>query len=185
MNLELINAPRSCIMVIDPQERLMNAVCEPEVVIKNIRILLRCASTMKVPVIASTQYRKGLGPIVETIALLLEDSCSFDKMEFNCFLNPVFQGLLKKLPSAVDTLILTGVEAHICVYQTAVAALNNGYRVWVVSDAVSSRVEQNKSGTIALLQANGVFCASTETIVYQMLKRADTAHFREMLKFLK
>ena len=185
MNLELIDAARSCIMVIDPQERLMKAVYEPEAVIRNTGILLRCAVTMKLPVIASTQYREGLGPIVEAIALLLEDSRSFDKMEFNCFLNPVFRGLLQKLPGAVDTLILTGVEAHICVYQTAVAALNNGYRVWVVSDAVSSRAEENKSGALALLQANGVFCAGTETIVYQMLKRADTAHFKAMLKYLK
>lgn len=185
MNLELIDAAGSCILVIDPQERLMKAVHGPETVINNTRILLHCASALKVPVIASTQYRQGLGPIVEAIARLIEDSCTFDKIEFNCFLNPAFRGLLQKLPPAVNTLILTGVEAHICVYQTAVAALNNGYRVWVVSDSVSSRVEQNKFGALSLLQANGIFCAGTETIVYQMLKRADTAHFKAMLKFLK
>ena len=185
MKVDLIDASRSCVMVIDPQERLMQAVQGPETVVRNTGLLLHCAEILKVPVIASTQYKKGLGPIVDGISGLLGSASSFDKMEFNCFFNPAFRDILQKLPSVLDTLIMTGVEAHICVYQTAVAAANSGFRVWVASDAVSSRAEQNKEEALSLLQANGIFCACTETIVYQMLKRADTPEFKAMLKYLK
>ena len=185
MKLELLNASRSCVLVIDPQERLMKAVQAPDMVVRNTSILLNCADVMKMQVIASTQYKKGLGPIVEGISSLLENAWSFDKMEFNCFFNPEFKGYLERLPAAVDTLILTGVEAHICVFQTAVAAMNHGFRVWVAMDAVSSRREENKGAALSLMQASGIFCAGTETIVYQMLKRADTPQFKAMLTHLK
>ncbi len=185
MNLELIDASRSCVMVIDPQERLMKAVKAPDMVARNTCIILHCAEVLRMPVIASTQYKKGLGPIVKDISRLLANSWSFDKMEFNCFFNPQFKAHIEGLSAAVDTLILTGVEAHICVFQTAVAALAEGFRVWVATDAVSSRREENRSEALSLMQANGIFCASTETIVYQILKRADTPEFKAMLNYLK
>ncbi len=185
MNLILTEASRSCIMVIDPQERLMKVVQQPETVVKNTAILLQCAQVLKIPVIASTQYKKGLGPIVEELSSLLTKAFCFDKMEFNCFLNPLFRAILAKLPASVDTLVLTGVEAHICVFQTAVAAMNHGFKVWVASDAVSSRVEQNKTEALSLLQSGGACCAGTETITYQLHKRADTSQFKSMLKYLK
>ncbi len=185
MDLNLIEASRACILVIDPQRRLMKAVVKPEQVIKNTSILLQCAKALNMPVIASTQYEKGLGPIVDDISHLLKGAFSFDKMEFNCFLNPLFGTILEQLSVAVDTLILSGVEAHICIFQTAVAAKDHGYKVWVASDAISSRLERNKLEALSLLQATGICCAGVETIVYQMLKRADTAQFKAMLKYLK
>ncbi len=185
MKLELINAARSCLLVIDPQERLMKAVQEPERVVNNTVLLLHCASVLDLPVIASTQYKKGLGAIVEDISILLKDALAFDKMEFNCFFNQEFVRIVQNLPAAVDTLVLTGVEAHICVFQTAVAALQHGYKVWVASDAVSSRSAQNMERALGLLMANGVACASTETILYQMLRRAGSSEFKQMLKYLK
>ncbi|RUM87499.1 MAG: isochorismatase [Thermodesulfatator sp.] len=185
MKLQSIEASRSCIMVIDPQVRLMKAVAMAETVVKNTCLLLNCARVLRVPVVASTQYKKGLGPIVDEISALLENAWTFDKMEFNCFSNQSFQKILGEIPGCVDTLILTGVEAHICVFQTAVAAMNNRFRVWVATDAISSRVQENQAAAISLMNVNGIFCASTETIVYQLLKRADTPEFKEMLKHLK
>ncbi len=183
--LQLINAKRSCMVVIDPQERLMKAVEKPEKVVKNINLLMKTAEVFDIPVIATTQYKKGLGPIVSEIELSAKRLFQIDKTEFNCFFNKDFISILNNLPPAIDTLILSGVEAHICVFQTAVAAMERNFSTWVASDAVSSRSKKNKKQALTLMTQNTIFCAPTETIVYQVLKKAGTEQFKSLLSHLK
>ncbi len=184
-NLQLLYPRRTCMIVIDPQERLMKAVEKPERVVRNTNLLMKTAEIFDIPVIASTQYKKGLGPIVSEIELPQKRLFFVDKTEFNCFYNQDFLNIVHKLPASVDTLILTGVEAHICVFQTAISSLHAGYNTWVATDAVSAREKRNAKQAIRLMQTSSIWCAPTETIVYQLLKKAGTDQFKAMLNHLK
>ncbi len=182
---QLINAKRSCIVIIDPQERLMKAVYKPERVVKNTNLLMKTAELFDIPVIATTQYKKGLGPIVQEIGLPPKNLFQIDKTEFNCFFNKDFVSVLNRLPTVIDTLILSGVETHICIFQTALAAMGKNFHTWVASDAVSSISKKNSKQALTLMIQNAIFCAPTETIVYQILKMAGTEQFKSFLNYLK
>ena len=138
-HLDILNPGRCCLLVIDPQERLMKAIHKADRVIANTALMIHCAKAMEIPIIATTQYEKGLGPFVPELAELLADVTCVDKIEFNALANYNVKQVLANLPAAVDTLIMVGVETHICVYQTAVCAIQMEYRPWIVADAISSR----------------------------------------------
>ena len=110
---------------------------------KNAQLLIRLAKILSIPLLVTTQYRKGLGDTVPEIASLLENVPAADKMEFGCFGSDQFRSHLKSLPGNRNTVLLCGMESHICVMQTALGALNDGYLVHVASDAVGSRAESN------------------------------------------
>ncbi|NPA94550.1 MAG: isochorismatase family protein [Thermodesulfobacteria bacterium] len=184
-HLGLIEGRRACIVLIDPQERLMAAVHRPERVIKNSNLLAKAAEVYSVPVIATTQYKKGLGPIVDDIKLPETGVHHVDKTEFNCFYNQEFQRVISQLPASMDTLILAGVETHICVFQTAVASVERGFNTWVAIDATSSRNKKNIKLARSLMNTNGIYCAPTETIIYQIIKKAGTPQFKALLEYLK
>lgn len=183
--IELLNAKRACLMVIDPQERLMKSIHEAERVVETTAFLVRCCQILNVPILATTQYKKGIGAIVPQLAELLVAAPSMDKMEFNAASNADVMAVLAELPSCVDTLILAGVEAHICIYQTAIGMMAKGYRVYVANDAVSSRDKHNAKAALKQLQDFGVVVVPAETIVYEMLGRAGTPEFKAMLPHVK
>src|SRR5258708_904361 len=133
--------PEQCaLIVVDIQEKLLPPILQKEELIRNSKLLIRAAGVLKIPTIMSTQYAKGLGKTVPEIASLLPESEAIDKDQFSCFGSEVFCSLLKRLHgSDRNTLLLCGMESHICVAQTALAALRDGYLVHVASDAVSSR----------------------------------------------
>jgi len=112
-------------------------------VVKNISLMIHLAQVLKMEIIANTQYVKGIGPVVPELAPLLAGVPCPDKIEFNGLANPDVREMLDRLPPSVDTLLLCGVETHICIYQTALGALRAGYNVRVVADGVSSRTPEN------------------------------------------
>ncbi len=185
LHLDSLQPERCCLMVIDPQERLMKAIHKAKRVEKNISLLINCSQILNLPVIATTQYVKGLGGYVEGIERLLGDLKKIDKMEFNALDNPKVQVTLNDLSKAVDTLLITGVEAHICIYQTALGAIRAGYRPWIMEDAVSSREKQNSRAAIRRMTQLGIPVITTEMAIYDLLKRAGTPQFKQMLTFLK
>ncbi|MCP4218171.1 MAG: isochorismatase family protein, partial [bacterium] len=152
---------------------------------KNIDLLIRLADTLDFPVIANTQYKKGVGPLVEELVPLLEDRPCIDKTEFNGLDNAGVRSMLGKLPTTVDTLLLCGVESHICVYQTAMGALRAGYEVRVVADAISSRTPENDAYGKEGLRKIGASVAPAEMIIYELLQKAGTPAFKAMLPYLK
>ncbi len=154
-------------------------------VIKNIDLMIRLADALNFPVIANTQYKKGIGPLVEELAPLLEDRPCIDKTEFNGLDNAGVRCMLGKLPTTVDTLLLCGVESHICVYQTAMGALRAGYEVRVVADAISSRTPENDAYGKERLREIGAIVAPAEMIIYELLQKAGTPAFKAMLPYLK
>jgi nicotinamidase-related amidase len=174
-----------CILgVIDMQERLLPPIFEKERMVRNSQLLIRLANILSLPVVLSTQYSKGLGQTIPEIASLLPNVKAVDKLEFGCFANGEFCSAISVLAGR-NTLLLCGMEAHICVMQTALGALNLGLNVHVAADAVSSRTALNwKVGLERMKEAGGVL-SSAEMMIYELLAKSGTAAFKEMLQYLK
>ncbi len=183
--IEFLQREHCCLYVVDPQERLMAQIYQAERVIRNIQLMIQLARVLEIPIIANTQYKRGIGPLVPGLADLLEDIPCCDKITFNGLADPGSREQLNKLPGSVDTLLLCGVESHICIYQTAMGALQAGYTVRVVADAVSSRTPENDIFGRQRLVEIGAPSAPAEMIVYELLQRAGTSAFKAMLPYLK
>ena len=139
-----ILSPKSCaLVVIDPQTKLMPAIFEADRVIKNTVLLIRLSQILSIPAVITTQYSQGLGPLVAEVACAAPGATPFDKTSFGCFGDENFVAHLKKVAPGRDTLLIAGVESHVCVTQTALGALNAGYEVHVARDATSSRTREN------------------------------------------
>ncbi|HEX3323027.1 MAG TPA: hydrolase [Terriglobales bacterium] len=178
--------PDQCALIaIDIQEKLLPPIFEKERLVKNSQLLLRLAIILKIPVFATTQYVKGLGPTVPDIASLLSDSPAIDKSIFSCFGSDAFCSALKRMPVNRTTLLLCGMESHICVMQTALAALRQGYLVHVASDAVSSRREWNWKIGLDRMRDAGAVISSTEMMMYELLRSSSGPAFKELLPYLK
>src|ERR1700733_10522425 len=150
-----LEAERCALLVVDIQEKLLPPIFEKDQLVRNSKLLIRAAGVLKIPAVMSTQYAKGLGKTVPELAALLPETEANDKDRFSCFGSEVFCALLKRLPGNRNTLLLCGMETHICVMQTALAALREGYLVHVASDAVSSRTEWNWKICLAYAHASG------------------------------
>jgi nicotinamidase-related amidase len=185
MKISTVSQENAAVLIIDPQEKLLPKVFQPQRVIDNTVLLIKLARITELPLIATTQYAKGIGPIVPSISKELPEEVFLDKLEFGCFNNTRFLEHLENLDPSRTTLILSGIESHICVCQTALGALEKGYHVHVASDAVSSRVEWNwKIGLDRMKQAGAVI-SSTEMLIFEILQRSDSAAFKAMLPDLK
>jgi nicotinamidase-related amidase len=178
--------PEQCaLLVVDIQEKLLPPIFQKDQLVQNSKLLIRAADVLKIPAVVSTQYAKGLGKTVPEIASLLPETEAIDKDRFSCFGSDNFCTLLKRLPGNRNTLLLCGMESHICVMQTALAALREGYLVHVASDAVSSRTEWNWKIGLERMRAAGAVISSTEMMIYELMRSSSSPGFKEMLPHLK
>jgi nicotinamidase-related amidase len=182
---QTLEADRCALLVVDIQEKLLPPIFQKEQLVRNAKLLIRAADLLKIPAIVSTQYAKGLGGTVPEVASLLPETEAIDKNLFSCFGSDVFCTLLKRLPGNRNTLLLCGMESHICVTQTAMAALREGYIVHVASDAVSSRTEWNWKIGLDRMRAAGAVISSTEMMIYELMRSSASPAFKEMLPYLK
>ena len=180
-----LEAEHCALIVIDIQEKLLPPIFQREQLVRNAQLLIRAAGILKIPALVSTQYAKGLGGTVPEIASLLAGTEPIDKTPFSCFGSDVFCSALKRVPGQRNTLLLCGMEGHICVAQTALAALREGYLVHVASDAVSSRTEANLKIGLERMRDGGAVISSTEMMVYELMRASSTAAFKELLPYLK
>ena len=180
-----LQAEQCALVVIDIQDKLLPPIWQKEQMVRNAQILIRAAGILKIPAFVTTQYTKGLGNTVPEIAALLPATESFDKTPFSCFGSEAFCNSVKRLPPAVNTLLLCGMESHICVTQTALAALREGYLVHVASDAVSSRAEWNWKIGLERMRAAGAVISSTEMAIYELMRSSSSAAFKKLLPHLK
>jgi len=185
MKTEFLRPEQCCLYVVDPQEKLMVHIHEADRVSRNIGLMIHLAKTLDFPILANTQYKKGIGPVVPELAALLEGVPCPDKITFCGLSDSGVQKEVQSLPGEVNTFILCGVETHICIYQTVVGALQAGYNVWVVADAVSSRTQVNDQLGQQRMRELGAVLAPSEMIVYELLQRAGTDQFKAMLPHLK
>lgn len=176
----LINRNDSVLVIIDMQEKLVPAVIEKKLIVENIIRLVKFSRIIGLPVVITEQQK--LGDTVPVIRQELMEPQPIDKMHFNCFGEDAFSEGIRKLGR--KTLILAGIEAHICVTQTALHAVSD-FSVHVVSDAISSRSSRNYEVAIMRMQQCGVTITSTEMVIYELLEKAGTDDFKEVLKLVK
>lgn len=180
-----LDAEQCALVVIDIQQKLLPPIFQKDQLVRNSQLLIRAAGILKIPAVISTQYAKGLGGTVPEIAALLPETEAIDKTLFSCFGSDAFCSLLKRLPGQRTTLLLCGMESHICVTQTALGALREGYLVHVASDAVSSRTEWNWKIGLERMRAAGAIISSTEMMIYELMRSSSSAAFKELLPHLK
>ena len=180
-----LEAEQCALIVVDLQEKLVPPIWEKERLVRNVQLLIRLAGILKIPALVTTQYAKGLGNTVPDIASMLPDTQPIDKLMFSCFGSDVFCSLLKRLPGQRTTILLSGMETHVCVMQTALGALREGYLVHVASDAVSSRTELNWRIGLDRMRAAGAILSSTEMMIYELRRSSGAPAFRELLPYLK
>ena len=179
-----LKAQECALIVIDIQEKLLAPIYEKDRLVLNSQLLIRLANILSMPVVLTTQYVKGLGAVVPEITSLLPERKPLDKLEFGCFGNSEFCSNVARLKGR-NTLLLCGMEAHICVLQTAMGALNQGHLVHVAADAVSSRTELNWKLGLQRMRDAGAVISSTEMMIYELLGKSGSPEFKEMLKHLK
>lgn len=180
-----LEADQCALVVIDIQAKLLPAIFRKEELICNTQLLIRAARILKIPVLVTTQYAKGLGATVPEVSSLLNQTEALDKTLFSCFGSDAFCSVLKRLPGPRNTLLLCGMESHICVGQTALAGLREGYLVHVASDAVGSRTEWNWKIGLDRMRSAGAVISSTEMMIYELLRASSSSAFKELLPYLK
>jgi nicotinamidase-related amidase len=176
---------RPVLVVVDVQERLFNAMDAErrDDMVANLKILVTAARRLDVPILVTEQYPKGLGRTLPELRALLDNTAAFEKTTFSCADAAGFLHRLRELDP--DPVVLTGIEAHVCVLLTALALLERGIRVSVVADAVCSRRASTMEVGLAQARQAGAVITGTETVVFQLLGRADTDAFRELSKLLR
>ena len=173
----LIARERSALLVVDVQERLMPAIHEGDRVVENACWLIRVAQRLGVPVAATEQYPEGLGPSVGAIRALVPENAIGGKKHFSC----VAAGCLPGLPGADrPQVVVAGVEAHVCVLQTALGLAASGRHVFVVADAVSSRRVEDRDIALARMRQEGARVVTREMVAFEWLGEAGTPVFREV-----
>lgn len=179
----LIRAQDSILVVIDMQERLVPAMQAPARTLRNASLLLEAATACKVPAILTEQYSKGLGPTVHDIAIVARTAPVIEKLHFSCMEEEKFLHTFRKLDR--KQAVLAGMEAHICVVQTAASMIEAGYEVFVVSDATASRTIESETACITRLNASGASIVTTEMVVFEWLGKAGTPAFKQLLPLIK
>jgi nicotinamidase-related amidase len=184
-NKFLLEPARAVLLVIDVQEKLAAAMDQTALqqLTRNAGILLESALELGVPVIFTEQYVKGLGPTLSELRSRAPTAPAIEKMTFSCCGNDAF---LKQLKASGRTqVIVCGMETHVCVLQTVIELLADGFDVHVVKDAVLSRSGDNRQTAIEAMVLAGAVPTSTESVVFQLLKIAGTDSFRKLSKLVK
>ncbi|HLP98299.1 MAG TPA: hydrolase [Sideroxyarcus sp.] len=184
-NKFLLEPAKAVLVVIDVQERLCAAMDQAALqqLIRNAGILLESANELAVPVIFTEQYVKGLGPTLGELKQRVPAASCHEKLTFSGCGNQAFVQQLKQ--SGRTQIIVCGMEAHVCVQQTVIELLGEGFVVHVVKDAVLSRSGDNKQTAIEAMTLAGAVPTSTESAVFQLLKIAGTDTFRKLSKLVK
>ncbi len=171
------------LVVVDIQERLLPAIFEHDRVRQNVVRLVQGAAILRVPVFATEQYRKGLGPTVPEVAAAAHGFVPIEKLAFSACGAPDFVPALRG--RNVSEAVLCGIEAHVCVTQTCLDLLDQGFGVFVVADAMSSRTPENYRLGLDRMRAAGAVVVSTEMVLFELLGQAGTPEFKQILALVK
>jgi nicotinamidase-related amidase len=171
------------LVVIDIQERLLPSIFESERVVKNTVKLIKGARVLGIPVLVTEQYKKGLGATIPAIATEIANLSLMEKVAFSACGAAGFEKVLKK--QKVSDIILCGIEAHVCVSQTCLDLLDQGFRVFVVVDAISSRTTENHFIAVERMRSAGAVVVSTEMVLFELLEKAGTNEFKQILALVK
>jgi len=179
----MFDLEKTVLVVVDVQEKLWAAMHEKESLRDNTVRIVQGAKILGVPIVWTEQNPKGLGATLPEVVELLNDSEPVTKLSFSCCGEEAFIKRLEALNR--KQILITGMETHVCVYQTVVDLRNKGYEVQVVADAVSSRTPENKAVGLERSREAGATITSTETALFELLKIAEGDRFKQMLKIVK
>lgn len=170
----------AALLVIDVQQKLMPVIHDADVVAANIERLVRGAHVLGVPVLVTEQYVKGLGPTIEPLRRVLEETSGYAPFEKSAF---SASGCIPKLDRR--QILIAGVETHVCVHQSAIDLLAAGHEVTIVEDAVSSRTPRNRDIALRRLAQEGARPSSTEMALFELCAVSGTDEFRAISRLVK
>jgi nicotinamidase-related amidase len=180
---DLADAARSALVVVDVQEKLMGAIHDAPRVEREIVRLVEGAKLLGVPTLACEQYPAGLGPTTAAVAAALGEARPIEKLVFSAADESKFMEALRRLDR--DLVVVVGIEAHVCVLQTALDLLSRGFRVHVAADATGSRSPENRTIALARMAAAGVRVTCVESVLFEWLRRAGSDVFRGVSKLVR
>jgi nicotinamidase-related amidase len=179
----MLKMENTALLIVDIQGNLAHAMHEKELLFKNTQTLIKGIQVLGLPILWVEQNPQGLGPTIPEIADILSNIQPISKMSFSSCRNDRFMKALRVLNR--KQVLIAGIEAHICVYQTAADLVALGYEVQVVSDAVSSRNRVNKEIGLQKMRDSGVSLTSVETALFELIRVAEGEQFKEILKIVK
>lgn len=183
MDKLILDRTTATLVIVDIQERLAPAMGLKDTVISNCQHLIEAARLMQIPILVTEQYPKGLGITLPEIKDSLSAYAPIVKTAFSCCGESAFIEGLKQ--TGRKTVLLTGMETHVCVLQTALDLMNHGYAVHLVKDAVCSRTKANWQTGVEFMRDAGAVITCTETVLFQLLKTAGTEEFKAISKRIK
>jgi len=170
-------------LFIDFQEKLFPAMYQKETLLKNSRILLEGLSILNIQIAFTQQYTRGLGETLESISSLVLGFAPIEKTDFSCFGAEEYLNFLQQHQS--KTIILCGIEAHVCVLQTAVDLKEAGYFPLVITDCITSRTETSIAGAIERFRHEKIMMSTCESILFELTRSARAEEFRAISKLVK
>ncbi len=179
----MLTRTNSALIIVDVQGKLAQLMHGKEALFANLQRIVKGIQVLEIPILWAEQNPKGLGPTIPEVANLLPDKKPIPKFSFNCCKDDAFMQALNEVNR--KQILITGIETHICVYQTAVDLVEMGYEVQVVTDAVSSRTAENKEVGIQKMSNAGVHITSTEMALFELLEKAEGPRFKQILKIVK
>ncbi len=179
----MLSRETAVLVLVDIQEKLLPAVHGADELLAAARKLAAGCRALQVPILHTEQYPKGLGPTCAGLQEVLGDAAAVEKTSFGCGGEPAFSAALEALDRR--QVVVAGIEAHVCVCQTALQLLDHGFEVHLATDAVASRTRQNRDVALRRMEAAGVEMSSVEMALFEMLGAAAGAEFKAILEIVK
>ncbi|NPV92140.1 MAG: hydrolase [Firmicutes bacterium] len=174
---------KTALLIVDIQGTLARTVYQSNLIYDNWRKLIKAARLFRLPIILLEQYPQGLGKTIPELRELLGDQSPIEKITFNACLNEEF--LKKVKETGRQQLLVAGIEAHVCVYQTVSGLLREPYQVYVASDAVSSRTSWNRMAALERMRELGAVITTTEMALFEMMRVAEGELFKQFIEIVK
>lgn len=183
----MLNPTNCALVIIDIQEKLVNATKYGNEVAEKMTKLAKCAKIMELPTIITEQYPKGLGETVSELKdNLAESTFLLEKTSFSAMLEPLFAQKIQELKdNNITQILIGGIETHICVLQTAIDLINAGFEVFIVKDTCASRNKSEYKTGLNLLQQYGAKITCLEIVLFDLLKTSKNPNFKEIQALIK
>ena len=180
---KILKREQTALLIIDVQERILGVMQEKERLMQNLNKLINGCGILNVPICYTEQYPKGLGETASELKEVLGENEAVQKMSFSCYgAEDLFEELKE---NGVSQVVAAGIESHVCVQQTVLDLLANGFQVNVPADAVSSRKVLDYETALKRMAANGAEVTSTESVLFELLEVCGTDEFKQVAKLVK
>ncbi len=182
-DVSLLDRKDCLLLVVDLQKSMLNECLDSDRVVRLGGVLIDFARIVDIPILLTEQNPLKLGKFIPEIAEKVSDQAVMSKVEFGCFENESIRDTVAAMGR--KTVLLAGIESHVCIFQTGLQALRYGYRVHVIADAVTASNSLNHEVGLRRLTRAGAVVATTEMTLFEILKRAETLEFRNLLPLIK